>query len=53
MFKKNKTLYEKRAWRMVILCWLAYATVYIGKKTLSVNLSDMMADGVCDNTIKT
>ncbi|MBQ4354744.1 MAG: MFS transporter [Clostridia bacterium] len=49
MFKKNKTEYEKRAWRLVILCWLAYATVYIGKKTLSVNLSEMIADGVCDN----
>lgn len=50
MFKKNKTQYEKNAWRLVILCWLAYATVYIGKKTLSVNLTDMMADGVCDST---
>lgn len=49
MFSKNKTDYEKRAWRLVILCWLAYTTVYIGKKTLSVNLSDMIADGVCDN----
>ena len=50
MFRKNKTDYEKRAWRLVILCWLAYATVYIGKKTLSVNLSDMISAGVCDET---
>jgi len=50
MFSKNKTAYEKNAWRVVILCWLAYTTVYIGKKTLSVNLSDMIAAGVCDET---
>jgi len=41
--------YEKKAKRLVLLCWLAYTIVYIGKKTLSVNLADMIADGVCDN----
>lgn len=46
--KKQLTDYEKRAWKMVILFLLAYTTVYIGKKTMSVCLSDMIADGVCD-----
>ncbi len=41
--------YEKKAKRLVLLCWLAYTIVYIGKKTLSVNLADMIADGVCNN----
>ncbi|MBQ2546985.1 MAG: MFS transporter [Clostridia bacterium] len=36
------------ATRLVILCWISYTTVYIGKKTLSVCLPDMIADGVCD-----
>jgi OPA family glycerol-3-phosphate transporter-like MFS transporter len=36
------------AYRLVILCWISYTTVYIGKKTLSVCLADMIADGVCD-----
>lgn len=44
-----KTTYNKNAWRLVTLCWLAYTTVYIGKKTLSVNLTEMIADGVCDS----
>jgi len=46
--KKQLTDYEKKAWKMVILFLLAYTTVYIGKKTMSVCLSDMIADGVCD-----
>ena len=45
--KKQLTDYEKRAWKMVVLFLLAYTTVYIGKKTMSVCLSDMIADGVC------
>lgn len=46
--KKQLTDYEKRAWRMVILFLLAYTTVYIGKKTMSVCQSDMIAEGLCD-----
>ncbi|MBQ8511468.1 MAG: MFS transporter [Clostridia bacterium] len=46
--KKQLTDYEKRAWRMVILFLLAYTTVYIGKKTMSVCQSDMIAEGLVD-----
>ncbi|MGN1345448.1 MAG: MFS transporter [Eubacteriales bacterium] len=45
---KVKTEYEKKSWMLVLYCWLAYATVYIGRKNLSVCLADMIADGVTD-----
>lgn len=50
MFKlfNAKTPYEKKAWMLVVYCWLAYATVYIGRKNLSVCLADMIAEGVTD-----
>ena len=43
---KSKNAYEKNSWMLVIYCWLAYATVYIGRKNLSVCLADMIAEGV-------
>jgi len=46
--EKQKT---RLAYRLVILCWISYTTVYIGKKTLSVCLTDMIADGVCDKAM--
>ncbi len=45
---KSKTEFEKNSWMLVIYCWLAYATVYIGRKNLSVCLADMIAEGVTD-----
>ena len=45
--KKQTTDYEKKAWKLVILCWLAYTTVYIGKKTLNHCLPGMILEGVC------
>ena len=50
MFKlfNAKNPYEKKAWMLVVYCWLAYATVYIGRKNLSVCLADMIAEGVTD-----
>ena len=45
--KKQTTEYEKKAWKLVILCWLAYTTVYIGKKTLNHCLPGMILEGVC------
>ena len=45
---KSKNAYEKNSWMLVIYCWLAYATVYIGRKNLSVCLADMIAEGVTD-----
>ena len=45
---KAKTEYEKNSWMLVIYCWLAYATNYIGRKNLSVCLADMIAEGVTD-----
>lgn len=43
--KKQLTEYEKKSWLAVVFCWIAYTTVYIGRKNLSVCLSDMIADG--------
>ena len=50
MFKSfsSKNAYEKNSWMLVVYCWLAYATVYIGRKNLSVCLADMIAEGVTD-----
>jgi OPA family glycerol-3-phosphate transporter-like MFS transporter len=45
---KSKNAYEKNSWMLVVYCWLAYATVYIGRKNLSVCLADMIAEGVTD-----
>lgn len=45
---KSKNAYEKNSWMLVVYCWLAYATNYIGRKNLSVCLADMIADGVTD-----
>lgn len=44
-----KNVYEKKSWQLVIYCWLAYMTVYIGRKNLSVCLADMINDGVTDS----
>lgn len=49
--KKYETEYEKKAFRLVVVCWLAYTTVYVGKKTLSVCLADMIAAGVIDKVL--
>lgn len=40
------TDYEKNSWLVVIYCILAYTTVYVGRKNLSVCLPAMMEDGV-------
>lgn len=45
---KTKSEYEKNAWRLVWTCLIAYTTVYIGRKNLSVCLSGMIAAGVTD-----
>jgi len=46
--KHINTEYEKHSWQVVIFCIIAYTTIYIGKKTLSVCLDDMITEGVCD-----
>jgi len=46
---KAKSEFEKNSWLLVIYCWLAYATNYIGRKNLSVCLADMIAEGVTDH----
>lgn len=48
--KKQLSAYEKKSWQLVILCLIAYTTVYIGKKNLNVCLPDMIANGICDKT---
>lgn len=48
--KKQLSAYEKKSWQLVILCLIAYTTVYIGKKNLNVCLPDMIASGICDKT---
>ena len=45
---KMKSEYEKKAWRLVWTCLIAYTTVYIGRKNLSVCLPGMIAAGVTD-----
>lgn len=45
---KVKSAYEKNAWRLVWACLMAYTTVYIGRKNLSVCLPGMIAAGVTD-----
>lgn len=42
---------NKAPLRLFILCFLAYTIVYIGRKNLSVCLSDMIADGVLDKVL--
>ncbi len=46
---KSKSESDKKSWMLVLYCWLAYTTVYIGRKNLSVCLTDMIAEGVIDN----
>ncbi len=43
-----KSEYEKKSWMLVLYCWLAYATIYIGRKNVSVCLTEMIANGVID-----
>lgn len=54
MFKRTKTErteYEKKAQLMVLICWLAYATVYIGKKNYNQCLPLMIEGGACTETM--
>ena len=44
--KRALTDYEKKAWLVVIYSIIAYTTVYIGRKNLSVCLPGMISDGV-------
>lgn len=44
--KRALTDYEKKAWLIVIYSIIAYTTVYIGRKNLSVCLPGMISDGV-------
>ncbi len=39
--------YERKARRMVILCWVSYMILYVGKKTLKLCLPGMIESGVC------
>ncbi len=48
---KDSTPYERKARFMVLICWLAYATVYIGKKNFNQCLPLMIDDGVCTETM--
>ena len=43
---RTETEFERRARRMVVLCWISYMTLYIGKKTLKLCLPDMIATGL-------
>ncbi len=43
---RKQTEYEKKSWLVVIYCILAYTTVYIGRKNLSVCLPAMIEDNV-------
>lgn len=47
MRKKQRTAYQLRAERLVLVCWIAYAILYVGKKTLNHCLPGMIAEGVC------
>ena len=38
--------YEQRARRMVVLCWISYMILYVGKKTLKLCLPGMTASGI-------
>ncbi len=51
--KNSKSLssYEKKSWLVVIYCILAYTTVYIGRKNLSVCLPAMIEDGVITKSL--
>ncbi len=49
--KKQLTLYEKRSWKLVWLCVASYVAIVIGRKNLSVCLSDMVEDGVISQTL--
>ncbi|MBR4205346.1 MAG: MFS transporter [Clostridia bacterium] len=49
--KRNLTAYEKKAWQLVALCFIAYMTVYIGKKTISPCLKAMINEGIVDEGI--
>ena len=42
----TNTEYERRAWRMVVLCWMSYMILYVGKKTLKLCLPGMTASGI-------
>ena len=44
---KTATDFERKARRMVILCWMSYMILYVGKKTLKLCLPGMIASGVC------
>ena len=48
MKKKVLTDYEKKAKFMVLICWLAYATVYVGKKNFNQCQPQMIADGLSE-----
>ena len=44
---KQQTEYEKCARRVVLVSWIAYTVLYIGKKTLQHCLPGMIAEGLC------
>lgn len=49
--KKKLSEYEKKSWRLVIICMAAYTTVYVGRKNLSVCLPAMTAEGVLSQSL--
>ncbi len=49
--KKQLTLYEKRSWKLVALCVASYVSIVLGRKNLSVCLSDMVSDGVISQAL--
>ena len=44
--EKATGAYEERARRMVILCWMSYMILYVGKKTLKLCLPGMTESGI-------